>query len=122
MGDVDLEALRVCDNAAAKVSLVARPGLCEVEELARAGAAPSLLSRVGAILDSGDPGSISAVRSGRAAVQDEGSQLVALAVATAAVNTGAEHEMWLDLCAGPGGKAALLATLGAQRGAQGRQQ
>ena len=115
--DADLEALLVSDNAAAKVSLVARPGLCEVEELARAGATPSLLSRVGAVLDSGDPGSISAIRSGRAAVQDEGSQLVALAVAAAEVSTGAEHEKWLDLCAGPGGKAALLATLGAQRGA-----
>ena len=115
--DADLEALLVSDNAAAKVSLVARPGLCDVEELTRAGAAPSLLSRVGAVLDSGDPGSIPAVRSGRAAVQDEGSQLVALAMATAAVSTGAEHEKWLDLCAGPGGKAALLATLGAQQGA-----
>src|SRR4029079_8791367 len=94
-----------------------RTGLCDVEELTRAGAAPSLLSRVGAVLDSGDPGSISAVRSGRAAVQDEGSQLVALAVATAEVTTGSEHEKWLDLCAGPGGKTALLATLGSQRGA-----
>jgi 16S rRNA (cytosine967-C5)-methyltransferase len=115
--DADLEALLVSDNAAAKVSLVARPGLCEVEELARAGAAPSLLSRVGAVLDSGDPGSIPAIRSGRAAVQDEGSQLVALAVASAEVSTGTEREKWLDLCAGPGGTAALLATLGAQRGA-----
>jgi 16S rRNA (cytosine967-C5)-methyltransferase len=115
--DVDLEALLVSDNEAAKVSLVARPGLCEVEELTRAGAAPSLLSRVGAVLDSGDPGSISAVRTGRAAVQDEGSQLVALAVTGAEVSTGTEHESWLDLCAGPGGKAALLATIGAQRGA-----
>jgi len=116
--DVDLEALLVSDNSAAKVSLVARPGLCDVEELTRAGAIPSLLSRVGAVLDSGgDPGSISAVRSGRAAVQDEGSQLVALALAGAEVSTGAEYEKWLDLCAGPGGKAALLATIGAQRGA-----
>jgi 16S rRNA (cytosine967-C5)-methyltransferase len=115
--DADLEALLVSDNQAAKVSLVARPGLCEVEELTRAGAARSLLSRVGAVLDSGDPGSISAVRSGRAAVQDEGSQLVALAVAGATASTGTEHEKWLDLCAGPGGKAALLATLGAQQGA-----
>jgi 16S rRNA (cytosine967-C5)-methyltransferase len=115
--DADLQALLISDNAAAKVALVARPGLCEVEELTRAGAAPSLLSPVGAVLDSGDPGSISAVRSGRAAVQDEGSQLVALAMATAQVSTGAEHEKWLDLCAGPGGKAALLATLGAARGA-----
>ncbi|MEO6142429.1 MAG: transcription antitermination factor NusB [Dermatophilaceae bacterium] len=115
--DADVEALLLSDNEAAKVSLVARPGLCEVEELTREGATPSLLSRVGAVLDSGDPGSIPAIRSGRAAVQDEGSQLVALAVATAEVSTGAEHEKWLDLCAGPGGKAALLATLGAQRGA-----
>jgi 16S rRNA (cytosine967-C5)-methyltransferase len=115
--DADLQALLISDNAPAKVALVARPGLCEVEELTRAGAARSLLSPVGAVLDSGDPGSISAVRSGRAAVQDEGSQLVALAMATAQVSTGAEHEKWLDLCAGPGGKAALLATLGAARGA-----
>jgi 16S rRNA (cytosine967-C5)-methyltransferase len=115
--DADLQALLVSDNAAAKVSLVARPGLCEVQELTRAGATPSLLSRVGAVLDSGDPGSIPAVRSGRAAVQDEGSQLVALAVAGVEVTTGSEHEQWLDLCAGPGGKAALLATLGVQRGA-----
>ena len=115
--DGDLEALLVADNEAAKVSLVARPGLCEVDELTRSGAVPSLLSRVGAVLESGDPGSISAVRSGRAAVQDEGSQLVALAVAAAEVSTGAQQEKWLDLCAGPGGKAALLATLGAQRGA-----
>ena len=115
--DADLEALLVCDNEAAKVSLVARPGLCEVQELTRDGATPSLVSRVGAVLDSGDPGTISAVRSGRAAVQDEGSQLVALAVAAAEVSTGAVHEKWLDLCAGPGGKAALLATLGGQRGA-----
>jgi 16S rRNA (cytosine967-C5)-methyltransferase len=115
--DVDLEALLISDNEAAKVTLVARPGLCEIQELTRAGATPAPLSKVGAVLDSGDPGSISAVRSGRAAVQDEGSQLVTLALAGATVSTGAEHEKWLDLCAGPGGKAALLATLGAQRGA-----
>lgn len=116
--DRDLEALLVSDNQAAKVSLVARPGLCEVQELTRAGAARSVLSRVGAVLDSGDPGTLEAIRSGRAAVQDEGSQLVALAMAGASVSTGAEHEKWLDLCAGPGGKAALLATLGAQQGAR----
>jgi len=89
----------------------------DIQELARAGAVASVLSRVGAVLDSGDPGSIAAVRSGRAAVQDEGSQLVALAVAGAKVSTGSAHEKWLDLCAGPGGKAALLATLGAKQGA-----
>jgi 16S rRNA (cytosine967-C5)-methyltransferase len=113
----DLEALLLADNAPAKVSLVARPGLATVDELAAAGATPSALSPLGATLESGDPGSIAAVRDGRAAVQDEGSQLLALALAAAAVDTGSRQERWLDLCAGPGGKAALLATLGAQRGA-----
>ncbi len=56
-----------------------------------------------------------AVAQGRAGVQDEGSQLVALAL------TGAEvvgrDRLWLDLCAGPGGKAALLASVAAGAGA-----
>lgn len=53
------------------------------------------------------PMEISAIRERRAGIQDEGSQLVAIAFAKAA----AEHEPWLDLCAGPGGKAALLSYL-----------
>ena len=57
-----------------------------------------------------------AVAEGRAGVQDEGSQLVALALAAAAVE--GRDERWLDLCAGPGGKAALLAALAAERGAR----
>nr|MDQ6938216.1 hypothetical protein [Actinomycetota bacterium] len=52
---------------------------------------------------------------GRAGVQDEGSQLCALALVAAPVAGRDEH--WLDLCAGPGGKAALLAGLAAERGA-----
>src|SRR6476619_3908588 len=116
--DADLEALLVADNAPAKVSLVARPGLADVDELLRAGASRSALSPVGAVLDSGDPGGIAAVRAGRAAVQDEGSQLLALAVSRAEVTpSGAGPEKWLDMCAGPGGKAALLATLAAPSGA-----
>ena len=47
------------------------------------------------------------VASGRARVQDEGSQLAALALSRA--RPIAPGERWLDLCAGPGGKAALLA-------------
>lgn len=49
------------------------------------------------------------------AVQDEGSQLVALALANAPLE--GRDQMWLDGCAGPGGKAALLAGLAAERGA-----
>ena len=63
----------------------------------------------------GDPGAVPAVAEGRAGVQDEGSQLVALALASAPVDGG--DARWLDLCAGPGGKAALLAALAADRGA-----
>lgn len=112
----ELAQLLESDNAPAKVSLVARPGLATVDELVDAGAVPSPTSRVGAVLSEGDPGAIAAIREGRAAVQDEGSQLVALALAQAEVGDGAlTDERWLDLCAGPGGKAGLLAAIAVQR-------
>jgi 16S rRNA (cytosine967-C5)-methyltransferase len=60
-------------------------------------------------LDGGDPGDVAAVRDGRAGVQDEGSQLMALALAHAPLD--GPDELWVDLCAGPGGKAALLQQL-----------
>ena len=71
--DADLEALLVADNAPAKVTLVARPGLADGRRAAQA-PEPSRArsSPVGAVLDGGDPGGIAAVREGRAAVQDEG--------------------------------------------------
>jgi 16S rRNA (cytosine967-C5)-methyltransferase len=66
-------------------------------------------------LAGGDPGALANVREHRAAVQDEGSQLCAIAAATAPVD--GPDGRWLDLCAGPGGKTALLAALGQPRGA-----
>lgn len=140
--DGDLVRLLAAHNDPAAVALVARPGLSDVAELVEAGAEASALSPVGARLEGGDPGAIPAVRQTRAAVQDEGSQLLALALAAAPVDpaddpaddpagdaspadgaaggdldTDGSEERWLDLCAGPGGKTALLATLGAQQGA-----
>lgn len=119
--DGDLVRLLAAHNDPAAVALVARPGLSDVAELVEAGAEASALSPVGARLDSGDPGAIPAVRQTRSAVQDEGSQLLALALAAAPVDPAADadasEERWLDLCAGPGGKTALLAALGAQQGA-----
>ena len=72
-------------------------------------------SPVGARLAGGDPLKLEAVRAGRARVQDEGSQLAALALSRA--RPIAAGERWLDLCAGPGGKAALLAAEAAAGGA-----
>ena len=64
---------------------------------------------------SGDVGDLDVVREGLAVVQDEGSQLVALALARAALD-GPDTGKWLDLCAGPGGKAVLLGALAALDG------
>jgi len=90
--------------------LVARPGRLSRDELlaqagpgAEAGPWSPLAVRM---TSGGDPGALPAVRTGRAAVQDEGSQLVALALARAAVDI--PDRWWADLCAGPGGKAAVL--------------
>ena len=114
--EASLTALLEVDNEPAKVSLVARPGLSSLDELEDFGAQRTGLSPVGAVLPEGDPGAIDAVRDGRAAVQDEGSQLLVLALAGAEVTgPAAADERWLDLCAGPGGKAGLLAALAIER-------
>jgi 16S rRNA (cytosine967-C5)-methyltransferase len=96
------------DNAAPTTHLVVRPGLADVGEL---GGTPLRWSPFGAVAD-GNPSALRAVREGRAGVQDEGSQLVAWALARVDAPAGD----WLDLCAGPGGKAALLAGLARDKG------
>ncbi len=111
----ELEALLLADNAAPRVTLVARPGLASLEELEAAGGTRTALSPYGVVLAGGDPGAVPAVAQGRAGVQDEGSQVVALALADAPLE--GRDERWLDLCAGPGGKAALMGALAAERGA-----
>jgi 16S rRNA (cytosine967-C5)-methyltransferase len=96
--------------------LVAWPGGLSRSELARqSGGTPGPWSPYAVRLAGGDPGGLIAVRSGEAAVQDEGSQLCALALAQTPID--GRDERWLDLCAGPGGKTALLAALAAERGA-----
>ncbi len=112
----ELDDLLDADNEPPRVTLVARPGLAEVDDLVEAGATRARYSPYAAVLQGGgDPGRISAVSSGRAGVQDEGSQLVATALAMAPLE-GTDAK-WLDLCAGPGGKSALLAAIGSQRDA-----
>lgn len=112
VGRAELSALLAADNVPPSVTLVARPGRSTVDELP---GTPTTYSPYGVVLAGGDPGSVPAVAEGRAGVQDEGSQLVATVLADAPVQ-GSDLR-WLDLCAGPGGKSALLAGLAAQRGA-----
>jgi 16S rRNA (cytosine967-C5)-methyltransferase len=104
LGDEAEEAL-AANNVSPVPTLVVRPGLATVTEL---DGEPTRWSPYGARRP-GNPGDVPAVRGGRAGVQDEGSQLAALALARAA--EGQTGRLWLDLCAGPGGKAALLAGL-----------
>lgn len=108
----ELPALLAADNARPAVTLVARPGLATLVEL---GGEPSPLSPYATVRAGGEPGAIPAVREGRAGVQDAGSQLVALGLAQAPLD--GPDRRWLDLCAGPGGKAALLGGLAALDGA-----
>jgi 16S rRNA (cytosine967-C5)-methyltransferase len=110
-----LQALLAADNMAPAVTLAARPGRSTVAELTAGGGVAGRWSCYAVQLPAGDPGAIAAVAEGRAGVQDEGSQLVALALAAAGVD--GDDLRWLDLCAGPGGKAALLAALAAERSA-----
>jgi len=109
----ELEDLLIADNFAPRVSLVALPGCATISEIR--GTQKAKYSPLAAVSDGGDPALWPAVHEGRARVQDEGSQLAALALSRARPITAGER--WLDLCAGPGGKAALLAAEAREGGA-----
>jgi len=115
-GLTETEAVLAASSARPLVTLCAVPGLASQAELVAGGAETARWSPLGGYLGGGDPGAITAVREGRAAVQDEASQLAALALTR--VEVGAPDRRWLDLCAGPGGKARLLAGLAATAGAR----
>jgi 16S rRNA (cytosine967-C5)-methyltransferase len=113
VGPAEIDALLDADNDSPAVTLVARPGRSTRSELP---GEPTPFSPYGVVSAGGDPAGVPAVAEGRAGVQDEGSQLVAVALAAAAL--AGPDRRWLDLCAGPGGKAALLAALAAGRDAR----
>jgi len=97
------------NNIPASPTLVSWPGRSTQEDLVALGGAPTKYSPYGAT-SLGIPGEMDLIKSRRAGVQDEGSQIVAIAFSHAA----AEKSDWLDLCAGPGGKAALLSSIASQ--------
>ena len=132
----ETEEALAAGNTRPKITLAALPGLAKREELlggtpapaaegpageiaaarqgpAAPGAEPAPWSPFGVIVSGGDPAAIPAVAEGRAFVQDEASQLAALALAYAPLAGPADAATgaWLDLCAGPGGKSAVLAAV-----------
>ncbi len=111
-GDLrETEAALAADSERPAVHLCAVPGLADRAELVAAGCSPARWSAFGGYLASGDPAAIAAVAAGRAGVQDEASQLAAIALSR--VEVAGSDDRWLDVCAGPGGKARLLAGLAA---------
>jgi 16S rRNA (cytosine967-C5)-methyltransferase len=144
-GLAETEAALAADGERPRVTLCAVPGLADPAELVAAGAEPGRWSPYAAELAEGDPAQVAAVAQGRAAVQDEASQLAALALARveaaesagsagragsagsagragwagrAGSGVGPAGPRWLDVCAGPGGKARLLAALAGASGAR----
>jgi 16S rRNA (cytosine967-C5)-methyltransferase len=106
--DAELEPALRADDAAPEVHLVARR--IDRGQLAQeSGGEPGPWSPFAVRLPGGDPGRLPSVRSGVAAVQDEGSQLAGLLLARAPLEGG--DQAWLDMCAGPGGKSGLLAAV-----------
>ncbi len=116
--DGELTELLAADNVAPRVNLALLSGsgitpdelaAVEPDSLEVSGVSPLGLELVG-----GDPARVIAtaereagIPQGLLRVQDQGSQLAALSLVRAAPI--ARGERWLDLCAGPGGKSAVLA-------------
>jgi 16S rRNA (cytosine967-C5)-methyltransferase len=117
-GGSELEAALAAGNARPRVTLATFPAGAPRDAVLPGGAVPGRWSPYAFTLASGDPAPL--VDSGRAAVQDEGSQLAAIALARVPLDGPAADgaERWLDLCAGPGGKARLLYGLAAEQGAR----
>ncbi|MEJ4098442.1 RsmB/NOP family class I SAM-dependent RNA methyltransferase [Corynebacterium bovis] len=116
-GSDELRRALEADDTRPVVHLAARPGQITAEELALVtGGEVGRWSPYAVYLDEGDPGDLDALREGLAGVQDEGSQLIALATVRAPLDRE-DTGRWLDLCAGPGGKSAFLGAWAQTEGA-----
>lgn len=125
---VETEAALASDDARPVVHLAALPGRLTADELVVESGGTRGPSPYAVHLDAGgDPAALRSVRSGAARVQDEGSQFCALALhraapppveellADALLSGAPTRQLLVDVTAGPGGKAALLAALGGRR-------
>jgi len=102
-GEDELDAALISHNQAPGVTVALLPGLAE----ATPGDRPTPYSPVGFQSSHSNPTEDERIASGAARVQDEGSQLAALVLSRARPLRAGER--LLDMCAGPGGKTALLA-------------
>lgn len=101
-----VEAELAANNQAASPTYVTWPGKSAVEEFLTLGGVQTPYSPYGVNIDQA-PSQMELVRTRKAGIQDEGSQLVTHIFYQAAHKAASI----LDLCAGPGGKAALLSHL-----------
>lgn len=105
----DFEKVLEANNLAPELNLIALPGIGDLEPAIEIGARPSPLVDDAAIFSGGDAGRIPGIKEGTVRVQDVGSQLCARALLQATEVSA--KEQWLDMAAGPGGKATLMASL-----------
>lgn len=110
--DDDLvEAELLANNLAASPTYVTWPGKSNAQDFLELGGVQTRFSPYGIKIEH-PPSQLTLIKERKAGVQDEGSQLVAHLFYQAA----SKSQSILDLCAGPGGKAALLSHLAAQNG------
>jgi 16S rRNA (cytosine967-C5)-methyltransferase len=132
----ELAAALAAGDERPRVTMAVCPGGPARDEVMPPGAEPTRWSPYGFTLPGGDPSPL--IAAGLAAVQDEGSQLAAIALANAPLARASARgvtreaqtpggtppapvrggERWLDMCAGPGGKARLLHGLAAAAAAR----
>lgn len=99
----EVELALAANNEAAKPTLCVWPGEVDREEVLAEGGMATQFSPWG-VVAAKPPSEYASVRNRKIGVQDEGSQLIALAIAQSLTS----EKNLLDACAGPGGKAALL--------------
>jgi 16S rRNA (cytosine967-C5)-methyltransferase len=124
----ELAVALAAGNARPRVTMATFPPGLPREDVMPPDAEPGRWSPYAFTLKAGDPAPLT--ESGAAAVQDEGSQLAAIALSQAPVTLRTspgqgrdpgqakdQAERWLDMCAGPGGKSRMLYGLAAADGA-----